>query len=143
MASNLLSVNKFCRDNNCCFQFEATQFKIKDLPMGKLLYRGPSKNGLYPLGGDHLPLQSPSSHQSSFSSLQSTKSVSSKVWHDRLGHPNSQVLQGFLPHVNTSSSNKTESLACTHCIQGKMTRLPFTKSLSQACKPLDVIHSDV
>uniref|UniRef100_A0A2N9HPA0 Integrase catalytic domain-containing protein n=1 Tax=Fagus sylvatica TaxID=28930 RepID=A0A2N9HPA0_FAGSY len=138
MASNLLSVNKFCRDNNCCFLFDANQFKIKDMPTGKLLYRGPSKNSLYPIDGVSLP---PPCHTSNFSSIQS---VSSKVWHDRLGHPNSQVQQRIFSNspVHNSSSNKTES-ACTHCIQGKMTHLPFHKSVSKACKPLEIIHSDV
>uniref|UniRef100_A0A2N9IXX5 CCHC-type domain-containing protein n=1 Tax=Fagus sylvatica TaxID=28930 RepID=A0A2N9IXX5_FAGSY len=141
MASNLLSVNKFCRDNNCCFLFDANQFEIKDMPTGKLLYRGPSKNGLYPIDGVSLP---PLCHTSNLSSIQSTKSVSSKVWHDRLGHPNSQVQQRIFSNspVHNSSSNKTES-ACTHCIQGKMTHLPFHKSVSKACKPLEIIHSDV
>jgi hypothetical protein len=90
MSSNLLSVNKFCRDNNCCFHFNANQFKIKDLPMGNLLYRGPSKNGLYPLNGVTL-LVKPHRH-AHFSSVQSTKSVSAQIWHDRLGHPHTQVL---------------------------------------------------
>jgi hypothetical protein len=64
--------------------------------------------------------------------------------HDRLGHPNSQVQQRIFSNspVHNSSSNKTES-ACTHCIQGKMTHLPFHKSVSKACKPLEIIHSDV
>ena len=139
MASNLLSVNNLCRDNNCCFHFDANQFKIKDMPTGKLLYRGPSKNGLYPLDGVSLP---PQCHTNNFSSIQSTKSVSSKVWHDCLGHPNSLVQQHIFSHVHNSSSNKIES-ACTHCIQGKMTHFPFHKSVSKACKPLEIIHSDV
>ena len=150
MASNLLSVNRFCRDNNCCFLFDANQFKIKDLPTGKLLYRGPSKNGLYPITGVTQPLHHRvtqslhrlSAPQNSFSSLH-PKSVSPETWHNRLGHPNSQVLQRILPSVNNTRSNKTESLPCTHCIQGKMTKLPFQESVSHACKPLEVVHSDV
>ena len=108
------------------------------MPTRKLLYRGPSKNGLYPLAGSTLP-----QHHTSFFSTQSTKPVSSKTWHDRLGHPNSKVLHSLLPHLHTNCSNKTESVHCTHCIQGKMTQLPFQKSVPKACKPLEVIHSDV
>ena len=108
------------------------------MPTGKLLYRGPSKNGLYPLKGSTLP-----QHHTSFSSTQSTMPVSSKTWHDRLGHPNSKVLLSLLPHVHTNCSNKTESVHCTHCIQRKMTQLPFQESVTKACKPLEVIHSDV
>ena len=138
MASNLLSVNKFCHDNNSCFHFDAHQFKIKDMPTGKLLYRGPSKNGLYPLGGSTL-----AKHHTNFSSTQFTKPVSSKIWHDHLGHPNSKVLHNLFPHVHTTRSNNIESVHCTHCIQGKMTQLLFQKSVSKACKPLEIIHSDV
>jgi hypothetical protein len=140
MTSNLLSVNKFCCDNDCCFHFDALQLKIKDMPKGKLLYRGPSKNGLYPLGGITLTQHH---HTSNFSSFQSTKSVSSKVWHDRLGHPNSQVVHRIFPHGHKLSPSKTESIPRTHCIKGKMTHLPFQKSVSKACKPLEIVLNDV
>ena len=106
--------------------------------MRKLLYRGPSRNGLYPLGGSTL-----AQHHTSFSSTQFTKLVSSKIWHDRLGHPNSNVLHSLFLNVHTTRSNNTELIHCTHCIQGKMIQLSFQKSVSKACKPLEVIHSDV
>ena len=69
--------------------------------------------------------------------------MSSSLWHDCLDHPNNQVLQRLLPLVNTTRSNKTQSIACTHCIQGKITKIPFKNSVSHACKPLEVVHNDV
>jgi hypothetical protein len=79
MASNLLSVNKFCRDNHCAFYFDSDQFQIQDRLSGKPLYRGLSRDGLYPLHGLSLPFRS-SSQSSSPSAraacLQSVRSSS-------------------------------------------------------------------
>jgi hypothetical protein len=60
MASNLLSVNKFCRDNHCAFYFDSDRFQIQDRLLGKPLYKGLSRDGLYPLHGLSLPLRSSS-----------------------------------------------------------------------------------
>ena len=51
MASHLLSVNRFCCDNNCVFYFDADIFRIQDRPTGKPLYTGLSKDGLYSIYG--------------------------------------------------------------------------------------------
>uniref|UniRef100_A0A2N9GHR0 Integrase catalytic domain-containing protein n=1 Tax=Fagus sylvatica TaxID=28930 RepID=A0A2N9GHR0_FAGSY len=40
MSSNLLSVHKFCKDNNASFYFDASKFCIKDLSSRRLLYNG-------------------------------------------------------------------------------------------------------
>ena len=49
ISSNLLSVHKLCKDNNCSCYFDSSKFLIQDLPSGKVLYKGLSKNGLYPI----------------------------------------------------------------------------------------------
>ena len=49
LASNLLSVHKLCLQNNVYCYFDATQFLIVDLPTGKVLYQGQSKDGVYPI----------------------------------------------------------------------------------------------
>ena len=55
MKSNLLSVQRFCRDNHCSFSFNAYRFQIQDCHTGKPLYNGLSKDGLYPIHGLSLP----------------------------------------------------------------------------------------
>ncbi len=55
MKSNLLSVQRFCRDNHCSFSFNADNFQIQDRLTGKLFYKGFSKEGLYPIHGLSLP----------------------------------------------------------------------------------------
>ena len=140
MSSNLLSVHRFCKDNNASFYFDAIKFHIRDLNLGNLLYKGLSERWLYPIHGTVHPLPSP--YKSNFSS-QSIAKVSSQNWHNRLGHPNSRVFR----HVMHSSLNNTatdsELPFCTHYVQGKMHSLPFCDSVSVTSKPLELVHSDV
>uniref|UniRef100_A0A2N9ELB4 Reverse transcriptase Ty1/copia-type domain-containing protein n=2 Tax=Fagus sylvatica TaxID=28930 RepID=A0A2N9ELB4_FAGSY len=42
-------VHKLCLDNNCSCHFDAKQLLIQDLPTGRLLYKGLSKDGVYPI----------------------------------------------------------------------------------------------
>ena len=53
IARNLLSIHKFCLDNNCSCHFDANELKIQDIPMGRLLYKGLSENGVYPIYSKH------------------------------------------------------------------------------------------
>jgi hypothetical protein len=48
-SSNLLSIQKFCRDNHCFFTLTATCFVIKDMLTKDILLQGPSEAGLYPI----------------------------------------------------------------------------------------------
>jgi hypothetical protein len=115
ITSNLLSVQSFCRDNACSFHFNACHFQIQDLLTGKPLYKGFNKDGLYPIHGLSLP-----SLESLLSSLPSRSSVTSPfqesshasytaclpsarhnaslsdLWHMRLGHLQSRVVQTVL-----------------------------------------------
>ena len=49
LASNLLFVHKLCLQNNAFCYFDAYKFSIQDLPTGKILYKGLSKDGVYPI----------------------------------------------------------------------------------------------
>ena len=64
------------------------------------------------------------------------------MWHTRLGHPCQRVLnhvvRDFLP---ARDLNKVSF--CKHCVQGKMTELPFPLSVSNTSSPLELVHSDV
>jgi hypothetical protein len=66
ISSNLLSVHKICKHNNCSCYFDSNKFLIQDLPSRKVLYRGLSENGLYPIHTQpSIPSASPSSSASS------------------------------------------------------------------------------
>ena len=136
MSSSLLSVYRFCKDNDSSFHFDASKFHVKDLRSGKLLYSGLSERGLYPVRGAIIP-------SSSSSSFAFSSTISTQLWHTRLGHSQSRVfshvLNNFL-HVN-SVSNKVPF--CTHCVEGKHHQLPFTNSVSITTCPLELVHTDV
>ena len=161
IALNLLSVHKFCLHNNCSCYFDANQIKIQDIPMGRLLYKGLSENGVYPIYSKHFkhfnkspphfnsessPLKSSSSTDTSFlSSFHVNKSNKWLLWHHRLGHPSDAVLNTALSsidHACISNVNKTFP-HCKHCLSGKMHQFSFPISVFQASKPLELVHSDV
>jgi hypothetical protein len=140
MSSNLLSIHRFCKDNNASFYFDAIKFHIWDLNSGNLLYKGLNERGIYPIHGTVHPL--PSLYKSNFSS-RSTAKVSSQTWHSHLGHPNSRVFRHVMHSSLNNIATDSELPFCTHCVQGKMHSLPFCDSVSVTSKPLELVHSDV
>jgi hypothetical protein len=48
-STNLLSINKFCIDNNWWFALTGSSYSLQDNLTGAMLLRGPSENGLYPI----------------------------------------------------------------------------------------------
>ena len=138
MSSKLLSVHKFCKDNNASFYFDASKFQIKDFSSGRLLYNGLSEYGLYPIHGAILP-ESSSPPQSFHTSAINT---SSQLWHNRLGYPQQSVLHHVL-HNKLSLPISNNNSLCTHCLEGKMHQLPFPKSVPITSHPLKIVHSDV
>uniref|UniRef100_A0A2N9J9G3 Uncharacterized protein n=1 Tax=Fagus sylvatica TaxID=28930 RepID=A0A2N9J9G3_FAGSY len=83
MKSHLLSVQRFCHDNFCSFTFDAHHFQIQDLLTGRPLYKGISKDGLYPIRGLSLP--------SWHSRLSSASSPSSSVFPNSASHVSSKA----------------------------------------------------
>jgi hypothetical protein len=110
-SANLLSIQKFCYDNNCFFKLTDSYFLVKDNTTGAILLQGPSEDGLYPM---HL--------QQVFTNkargrLAMVGIISSPViWHKRLGHPNHQLLQRILKdqHLPVSKLDFPPNL-CVPC----------------------------
>ena len=75
--------------------------------------------------------------------VQTQKSVSIDIWHQRLGHPSSQVLSQVVSSCNLPIVMKSKLPFCTACKLGKSHALPFPLSDSQCTKPLELIHSDL
>uniref|UniRef100_A0A2N9GH47 Integrase catalytic domain-containing protein n=1 Tax=Fagus sylvatica TaxID=28930 RepID=A0A2N9GH47_FAGSY len=120
-------VHKLCLHNHCSCYFDSNQLLIQDLPTGRLLYKGLSKNGVYPI------------HSSTFFNSASNKtactahSVSAhkwQMWHSRLGHPSNK----FQAMVNTQFSLPIKVLR-TDC-GGEFTSNAF----NQFCANKGIIH---
>uniref|UniRef100_A0A2N9IFR0 Integrase catalytic domain-containing protein n=1 Tax=Fagus sylvatica TaxID=28930 RepID=A0A2N9IFR0_FAGSY len=115
ISSNLLSVHKLCKDNTCSCYFDSNKFLIQDLHSGKVIYKGLSSNGLYPIHTQPSP---------SFTTASPTVSafLSSRnkwqLWHHRLGHPSDRVLVSTLPSLSSCISvrNKHVQHHCKHCL---------------------------
>jgi len=86
----MLSINKFCKDNNVYFELTSSHFFMKDILTGNTLLTRPSENGLYPINLRQLP-------SSKFHALTMTIGVkaSTSTWHCRLGHPSSAIIMSF------------------------------------------------
>ncbi|KAJ9566905.1 hypothetical protein OSB04_002871 [Centaurea solstitialis] len=82
LKQNLLSVQKFCLDNNVFFEFHSSYFVVKDESTQTTLLTGPSEQGLYSI---RLP-QLNSLPKIAFTTVR----ASSNIWHQRLGHPHAQ-----------------------------------------------------
>jgi hypothetical protein len=124
ISSNLLSVHKLCKNNNCSCYFDSNKFLIQDLPSGKVLYKGLSNNGLYLIHTQSSPsFVTASPTVSAFLSSKNTW----QLWHHRLGHPSDRVLVSTLPSLSSCISvrNKHVQHHCKHYLIGKMHKLPL------------------
>ena len=156
IAMNFLSVHKFCLNNNYSCHFDAHELKIQDIPMGRLLYKGLSENGVYPIYSKNF-IKSPSvnptasSQTSSFPQFQSSsifhvnRSNKWLLWHHRLGHPSNKVLSTALSSIDVFCPLPSDGIVshCIHCLNGKMHQFPFPTSDFHASSPLELVHSDV
>lgn len=43
----------------------------------------------------------------------------------------------------TLNEGKNDTIRCTHCSEGKQTRLPFNNVEPRATQPLELVHSDL
>ena len=108
-----------------------------------MIAKGPKVGRLFPL---HV---SPSTFIPSFSLLSFACNVvgfDNKMWHGRLGHPNSDVLRTLFNSRllgNKACSSIDLSFNCTTFKLGKSKVLPFPHHASRASQCFELIHSDV
>lgn len=162
---NLLSISELIASNNIIVEFNNEGCFVKDKVTGEMLLLGKLEEGLYrmelpSITKNHCQTQSnqPSVVRSSlalkhaFVSKQSESlnskslsplSLSSEVWHKRLGHPSNRVLQTVMKSCNQNFKINEKPTFCDACQYGKSHLLPFAKSISHALKPLELIHTDI
>ncbi|KAM0014676.1 putative RNA-directed DNA polymerase [Helianthus debilis subsp. tardiflorus] len=132
---NLLSVQKFCTDNDVFFEFHSSFFVVKDESTRRILLTGPSKDGLY-------SLRLPTLKSIPRVSFTATK-ASSTIWHNRLGHPHDRVFNSIVSVFSLPVSNKLCSSLCTPCQLGKSSKLSLHLSNFRSNNILDLIYCDV
>ncbi|GJV98077.1 putative RNA-directed DNA polymerase [Tanacetum coccineum] len=135
ISHNLLSVQKFCHDNDVFFEFHTSYFGVKDESTHTTLLIGPSKHGLYTIT---LP-QLKSINKVSFSAVR----ASPTIWHRRLGHPHQRLLHSMLSNFSLPVTNKSLSSFCNSCPLGKSSKLPLFESGFRSNNILDLVYCDV
>ncbi|GJT14188.1 putative RNA-directed DNA polymerase [Tanacetum coccineum] len=135
ISHNLLSVQKFCHDNDVFFEFHTSYFVVKDESTHTTLLTGPSKHGLYTIT---LP-QLKSINKVSFSAVR----ASPTIWHRRLGHPHQRLLHSMLSNFSLPVTNKSLSSFCNSCPLGKSSKLPLFESGFRSNNILDLVYCDV
>lgn len=147
LAAHLLCIYQLCKQNNCSVWFNEFMCVIQDKVMAKILFKGLSKHGLYPIPFD-LPLLKTSMHSStSFPTVQNKaflgKCVKHSLWYQRFGHPSNEIVSAMLKTSGISCVPKTEASVYESCLLGKFHKLAFPKSSSRCQKPFELVHSDV
>ncbi|KAL5762225.1 hypothetical protein ACOSP7_018489 [Xanthoceras sorbifolium] len=168
----LLGVSKFMRDNKVFNEFHSCFCIVKDLFTKKVLLQGTLRNGLYmfhlPLH-KHSAVCPPSLSAASDFSTAIADSLTKKcyvsvcnksaslltvnavvksclsplqLWHRRLGHPTSSIVQTILNQCNISFSKTVDSF-CAACPLSKSHKLPFTSSKTTYKQPLKQVVADV
>jgi hypothetical protein len=133
-SSNLLSIQKFWKDNHCYFILTATCFLIKDMLTKEILLQGPSDAGLYPIYLKQLQSNRVKSKAAFLSSTAFLSHFSAFLgvtapldfWHSRLGHPAESVInrllqQSLLPYTGSVKRTKL----CESCQVSKRKNCPF------------------
>lgn len=65
-----------------------------------------------------------------------------KLWHDRLGHPHSKILNKVLTKMHLSVSKSMHEF-CSACQYGKAHQFHFPLSTLKTSKPFQLIRSDI
>ena len=130
---SLLSVSKLTRELSCSVCFFLDFCVFQGLYDGKVLGIGKEKEGLYILKNQI---------QSSVQAMAtSNMSEDATLWHLRLGHASTGILQ----HIQSLKhfSDKNVQHKCEICPLAKQCRLQFPVSESKTLKAFEMIHLDV
>ncbi|GKA59316.1 ribonuclease H-like domain-containing protein [Tanacetum coccineum] len=129
IVKNLISICQFVDDNSCTVEFDPFGFSVKDFITRRVLLRCDSTGELY-------PVMKPSTIPHAFLTSQYT-------WHQRLGHPGSEVLRRLVSSDSISCNKEKLPVLCHACQLGKHVKLPFVSSSSSVTSCFDIVHSDL
>jgi len=127
---NLLSIHRFCVDNNVSVNFNASKVQVWKQGTREVLAEGSARGGLYELNldlGHTVALNC--SYDSHF------------LWHCRLGHLNANSMSVLIKNRSINSdSNKVRT--CDSCLAGKSHSSPHP-SRTTSYKPLELVFADI
>ncbi|RVW98057.1 Retrovirus-related Pol polyprotein from transposon TNT 1-94 [Vitis vinifera] len=142
ISANLISVAKFCSDNNALIEFHSNGFFVKDLHTKRVLAQGKLENGLYkfPVISNRKTAYVGITNDSTFQC--STIGNKRELWHHRLGHAATDIVTRIMHNCNVSCG-KYKATVCSSCQLAKSHRLPTHLSSFHASKPLELVYTDI
>ncbi|KAG8478469.1 hypothetical protein CXB51_028351 [Gossypium anomalum] len=141
---NLLSVSQFANDNDVFFEFHPSYCVIKDIKTQEILLRGQVRDGLYhflvasPVSSDPVAVVHNVDVQRS-----SLITDDFTLWHYRLGHPSTRIVNDVLNKCGIVTNTKTLSNVCIACQKGKSHKLPFSRSSTEYVELFELVVSDL
>nr|GEV66514.1 ribonuclease H-like domain-containing protein [Tanacetum cinerariifolium] len=129
IVKNLISVCQFVYDNDCTIKFDSFGFSVKDFMTRRVFLRCDSTRDLYPITAPSL--------------IPSAFLVSQQTWHQRIGHPGSEVLRRLVSNNIISCNKEKPHVLCHACKLGKHVRLPFVSFGTIISSCFEIVHSDV
>ena len=139
---NLISVSSLV-NNGYSFIF-GTELSIKR--NGSLICSGTLSNGLYlinPCIKESSEVELNNSVVSIPSKRKESSSNSTNLWHLRLGHINLNRIDRLVKDGVLNSLVVEPLPICEPCLEGKITKRPFSAKGNRAKDLLELIHSDV
>lgn len=133
ITKSLLSVSKITTDYPCEVIFEDVSVFIKDKVTKQVLTQGRRHKDLYVLKDVQF--------QALYSNRQ--QATSEGIWHQRLGHPNMDILQHLARNKAIVFNKTSPSPVCDACQVGKSCQLPFSSSGFVSNQHLERIHYDL
>jgi hypothetical protein len=110
LSKHLLSAQKLAHDNDAFVELHSSFFCVKDQATRRVLLHGRSHNGLYPVRCPVSP--SLSSSRAALSSL----IASANLWHRRLGHPSSSIVESVVRSNKLACAPRpSSSFVCDPC----------------------------
>ena len=136
---NLISVSCLVKTLGCAAHFFYHGCFIHELSRSLMIGKGNLHHNLYILSTES---SSTSTHLSS-SSLAASILVEEHIWHQRLRHPSSIVLQKLTHHLPAFKNDASQQSHCPVYLLSKQKRLGFTSRNNLASKPFDLVHLDI
>lgn len=137
ISHNLLSVHQFCLDNNVFFEFNSSDFFVKDLRTQAVLLYGPVKEGLYVLPDDAQAVSNPSKQ------ALIGERTSSQIWHSWLGHPSPRIIAFTIRQFQLLVTTKDTVSPCSACLHAKSHALPHPSSSTRSTQPFQLLFLDI
>lgn len=142
LTTNLISVSKFCLDNNTFFEFHPHFFLVKDQATKRVLFQGCLKDGLYQFPTHSVPAPIALYSSCPANSLSTYNYYDQIVAFSRLGHPANNILQQTLKSCHIPFTSNKDNICCV-CQYAKSHKLQFSLSESRSSHPLALIHTDL